>query len=435
MDGKQLRQARIERGWTQAELAVRVGRSQATISAIENEKVEPTAVLRHRLDAALATPDPGQALEVREPSPPFRLPDLVSPSRALGLPVAVARWQRPEASGDFVLLVPLPGDSLLLAAVDVTGHGSGVVPASLYVQGWLRGWLGSQRSAPRLRSLVLELSRELKSVGVDGAGYFALLTSHPGRHAASLEGFCLGFPPPLLLAGPPFRTLDPPDLGPPLPLEDRELPLPQVQILSAPWRLALASDGLLGRLGGGDERQGLRKLREWQTSYGRDLPPGEYLATGEPPADDETFACLQWTGWDLESAFLTRDDGERHRTIEIIRQEATGRLGSEKAGRLEQALIEALDNARRHAYPGGEGVVRVRWRQEHGGVRAEVEDEGRNQVDERKFSARQSGFAVMKAMVDEVDVRVRGGGGTIVTLALSAPAETRDAKEGGGLGV
>lgn len=437
MDGEAIRQARLERGWTQAELAAQVGRSQATISALENGKTQPSPLLRRRLEAVLLSPGPPAASALPGPRVRFRLPDLEIPEKALGLPLAVTRWRRPETSGDFLLLVPLPGDALFVAAVDVTGHGISVVPASLYIQGWLRGWLASLKSPPRLRSLIQELSSELKRAAVDCAGYFALFASQPSwRHAVSLEAFCLGFPPPILLAGPPFRTLDPPSLGPPLPVDERALPLPQTLTLPAPWRLVLASDGLLSRLGGGEERLGLRRLREWQHGPNREEPPDRHLQTAQPSADDELFALLSWDGWDLEAAFSTLDDSERHRTLEIVHQSVANRLGAERADAMEQALIEALANARRHAYPGGEGVVLVRFREEQTGVRAEVEDQGVDRIGERRRSSQVGGFEVMRAMVGVVEVRARGGGGTIVTLALASEATPPgSSEEGGSLGL
>lgn len=51
----QLRQARAERGWTQADLADRVGVSRKTINTVENAVFVPSTVLALKLARALQT--------------------------------------------------------------------------------------------------------------------------------------------------------------------------------------------------------------------------------------------------------------------------------------------------------------------------------------------------------------------------------------------
>ena len=48
-----LREARLEEGWTQAELAERVGVSRKTINTVENGVFIPSTVLALRLSRAL----------------------------------------------------------------------------------------------------------------------------------------------------------------------------------------------------------------------------------------------------------------------------------------------------------------------------------------------------------------------------------------------
>ena len=51
--GNSLREARTARGWTQAELAERVGVSRKTINTVENEVFVPSTTLALKLAAAL----------------------------------------------------------------------------------------------------------------------------------------------------------------------------------------------------------------------------------------------------------------------------------------------------------------------------------------------------------------------------------------------
>ncbi|HEX4956222.1 MAG TPA: helix-turn-helix domain-containing protein [Thermoanaerobaculia bacterium] len=423
MTGDELRRSREARGWTQAELAARVGRSQSTISALEMGRIQPPAFLRHRLEEALSGPGPDIRGERREAPLPFRLPRLDLEARSLELPVAAVRWQRPAAGGDFFLLHPLPGGSLFAAAVDVAGHGQRMLPASSYLQGWLRGWLSSLSAAPRLQVLVTELSRELREVDLDCGGFFALLTpARAGSHAVSLEAMSCGFPAPLILAGPPFRTLEAPAVGRPLPASPAELGPPENLVLHAPWRLVMASDGLLDRLGGGDQPLGLFRLREWHTGPRRDEALEPLLASPSPETDDELYAHLEWRGWDLEAAFFTTDDADRHRTLEMIRQRVHTALGKGPADAFEQALVEAVSNAHQHGYDGRGGLVRVRFRDEVDSLRVEIQDSGRNRVGKREVSRPASGFAVMRAGTSTVDVKNGPEGGTVVTLVAEKPA-------------
>lgn len=51
-----LREARMERGWSQGELAGKVDASRQTINAIEADKYDPSLPLAYRLAALFETP-------------------------------------------------------------------------------------------------------------------------------------------------------------------------------------------------------------------------------------------------------------------------------------------------------------------------------------------------------------------------------------------
>ena len=422
MTGEEIERARRERGWSQSELAQRVGRSQATISMIEGGRKAPHPVLLRRIESALAEgTDPTASREPkRAVAPLLTLPDLSTPRATEGgsLPVREESWKRPRESGDFMVCLPLAGEALLVAAIDVAGHGLRVLPSALYLQGWLRGWTQALTSPPRLHTLVEAFSRALAMAAIDAGAYFGLLTRFRGApHAVSYEAVAYGFPPPLLLTVPPSRTLTSAGLGLPLPAPGQDLSVQPARVdrLSAPWRLVLASDGLLARLGEGSEERGRRALLQWQSGSNRDEPPETYLETGVPLNDDESFLLLQWAGWDRDQTFAVTDDAERHRLLRTLGQEIEADAGPQRAAAFLQAVVEALDNARRH---GAAGVVTVRSRQEERRWRVEVEDRGPDNVSEKEIRASQNGFALMRHGAQAVDVRRGREGGTIVSLGL-----------------
>jgi transcriptional regulator with XRE-family HTH domain/anti-sigma regulatory factor (Ser/Thr protein kinase) len=425
MTGEDIMLARRRRGWTQKELARRVARSQAMISQIEAGRMKPAPSVLRQIESVLAEGlDPAMREAERTVSPVFYLPDLPAIPGGGSLPVRADSWQRPEHSGDFMLCLPLPRETILIAAVDVAGHGTAVLPSALYLQGWLRGWTGGLTTPPRLQSLVEEFSRELSRVKIDAGGYFALVTRSRGAtHAVSYEAVAYGFRPPLLILGPPFRTPKSADLGPPLPASGADLSISPVRMdRLSPWRLVLASDGLLSRLGEGQEERGLRFLLQWQTGPARDELPERHLATGVPLTDDESFLLLQWAGWDLDQAFDIRDDAERHQLLRTLGQEVES-TGPERTGAFLQGVVEALSNAHRH---GGSGIVSVRFREEPDCWRLEVEDEGLDNVGEKEIRRAESGFALMHHGAEAVDVRKGRERGTVVSLILDKPLTEAD---------
>ncbi len=437
MNGEAIREARIQRGWSQSELGRRVGRSQATISAVESGRAVSRVVLE-QLAAILteAADEPAPRELPEEPRIRFRLPDLSLERAELSLPITATSWNRPEQTSDFLMLIPLALESVLVAAVDVAGHGTSAMPTRLYLQGWLRGWARSQSSPPRLQTLIQEFSRELRSARVDASCYFALLSrERQQRHTISYEALAYGFPAPLLISGPPIRTRESAGSGPPLPTEDFSASVVRIERLCVPWRLVIASDGLIRRLGAGSEARGLQWLREWQSGPKRNVPPEASLGTPDPVTDDESFLLLEWDLWDETFAFSISDDIERHRTVRLLGQKIQRSLGSRHGLGLQQALVEALSNVGRHAYRGRGGMVKIHFREEEKRWRLEVEDEGEDRTTDRDLRKPQGGFALMRHWSDHVDVRKAKAGGTVVSLLFNKEgareADGKETAEGG----
>jgi len=413
MNPDEIRAARRARGWTQADLAKRVGCGQSTISMIEKGTRDAPLIMAEVERLLLQDEDrpvaASQALH-------FVLPELDRLTLSPKLPITVDRWQRPEYTGDFLYVQPLAGDAVLVVAVDVAGHGTSAMPAGLYLQGWLRGWMQRQSAPPRLESLVIEMSGELRRTGVDATGFFALISRHRGRpHTVTYEAITCGFPAPLLMTETPAATLDSAGAGPSLPVSDQEQLQPVRQEVSAPWRLVIATDGMLGRLGSRDEQAGLRKVRKWQSGAERDLPLESYLTTKDSVVDDELLVLLRWDGWDIDMPLDADNHSERHRVVGMV-EAALEPLGKDRQARLLQALVEAMSNVRRHAYGGQSGALRVRFREEEKSFRLEILDEGVDKVTTALTSRPKSGFAVMNAGANDFSVRRSRAGGTVITL-------------------
>lgn len=289
-----------------------------------------------------------------------------------------------------------------MVAFDVAGHGVEQVPKLTYLQGWLRGRTRDLSIAPRLESLSDDLQRELKSVGLQVAWYMGLLSPDAETpHRFAYQGAARRFPAPLLLVGAPPSTL--PAAGSSGEVARHEF--------FAPWRLCVASDGLLRRLGKGDERRGKEVLLEWQVGESREAPPADWLDTKAPLVDDELFAAVSWDRWDGSLSFSIHDDATRHRAKRLLEQE----LSMDPSARLSfiVAVSEVLANVRCHAYGGGDGPVEVSWRNEGERVRVQVDDFGRGRPPFRESG----GYAAMRAHADEVDVVRLFPAGTRVSLS------------------
>jgi len=244
----------------------------------------------------------------------------------------------------------------------------------------------------------------LRAASLEAAWFMALM-QHAQGHTVACSAIASGFPPPLLLVDAPPATH--PSVTPGRPLDTHRA------LLTAPWRLAMASDGLLQRLGSGNERRGVAALRGWLTGPARDQDPAMFLHDSEEPADDELFAELSWEGWDKVVQLSTDDHRERHRVlsrVEAFVGQGTG--DGAKGSAAASAVAEAVDNAAVHGY-GGSGPIQVSLRHEGHRVRVEIEDSGKaNQI------ASGDGRKLMDHYASAVDFWYGASGGTVVSLAF-----------------
>lgn len=412
--GAQIRRARRANGWTQTQLAVRAGVSQPFVSAVERGGVASGQGLAAIL-AALELDPSGDHAEPDNLRAPSYVPDWVPQVQyeALPLPLAVDAYVRPRAGGDFALTAALRDREVLIACVDVGGRGAAALPASAYLQGWIRGYVAALGASPRLSHLAERLDAVLRETKIE-AGWFLALVAQPRSappHTVSYTGIARGFPRPLLLgAGAATRPAVPDDVSAGEPVS---------HVLHAPWTLVVASDGLLHRLGAGNEQEGRVTLRNWQRGTRRAIGATERFASGAGGTDDEVALVVRWDDWDRVERLQARDPVARlHEVKRTLHADAAGHVGTERARALGAAAAEAIDNVRQHAYGGGQdGPLTLRWRREGVGFRVEIEDAGVGAIKEDQ------GFAVMRGHADEVEWYTASGGGTVVSIAIRSHEE------------
>jgi len=315
--------------------------------------------------------------------------------------VHTQQWQRPDSSGDAFITVTLPREGFVAVALDVAGHGAELVPKVTYLEGWLRGWTHGLSVIPRIESFAEDLNAELRRAELDAAWFAAIVSfQRASPNLVAYQGMARRFPAPLLLIGAPPSTLPAVGRG----------EAPVRHDLWPPWRLAVASDGLLRRLGRGDEQRGKMSLLEWQIGVERDCVPDAQLSTKQPLADDELYADITWQPWDGVQRLDVHDDAQRHRLKRKLRQEIG--LGPVAGDELCVAAGEALKNVMKHAGDAHTKPVTVLWRDEGACARIEVKDGGTGSPPFREHG----GLAIMRAHADGVDVRRRYPQGTVVSL-------------------
>lgn len=412
--GATIRAARKARGWTQRQLADAAGLSQPYVSLLERSEVLPESaieVISHALE--LQSPD-----ERTVPEEPALHIALLGPTlpRAIGLPLRVRSWQRPERGGDGTMVIGIGEFAVMIAAIDVVGHGESTYPLTTYLLGWLRGRVASCGAVPRLEQLAAELYQEMNATGAE-AGFCLALVQHGATvHEVRYEALVDRYPHPLLLIGAPPRTM--PSVAATQHAGMRPAFFPHViGLLRAPWRLVVASDGLLARLGGGDEAAGSRALRRWQSGVRRDTSPDTYLDEDHPPVDDESLLLVAWESWDEEVTLTAGDKAAEERVLRRLLAVATGGVGQQRAVALVQSVLEALDNVDTHAYERQGGPVRVRWRAEPERCTVEVADAGRG-ISASQAARTSSGLSVMQHLCAFCEARVNDDGGTTVMLVV-----------------
>ena len=243
-----------------------------------------------------------------------------------------------------------------------------------------------------------ELDAELRATEIDLAYFLVIIRREEVRsHRVALEYVRRGMVAPLLLQGHPTasRALD----------EARDL----VHV-GVPWRLVAPSDGLLQRLGAGNEIEGMRHIARWQASEQRDQPAASRFGSGGDGSMDESLWIAEWHGWDLTAEINAYVHRERRLMYYWVRE-----LAGEDAA---TAIAELVGNSLHHGYGDREGTVWVRMRREEPAICFEVEDRGIGGLTQSTIDSSRNGLAVVRGIASHVSTRNVYPTGTIVTAVF-----------------
>jgi hypothetical protein len=320
----------------------------------------------------------------------------------------VRSWHRPPTGGDLVWSRALGRDALVVGAIDVAGHGPALFPRATYARGVVDGALRDLASAPRMDVLGSYVAGALAGAQIEATWFLAVVrlsSDAAAEHPVLYEAVTDGYPAPILVMGPPFESLPSTAAG-------AGPTVLHAMVTKAPLRLVLASDGLLRRLGAGDEARGRRSLLSWQTGPQRDRDPRDHLGGASEPSDDESLLVMSVTAWDHELRFDVGDAVERARVKREVASRVAAALGADAEERSLRCIGEALSNVLHHAYGGG-GPVVVRVAITPTGARLEIEDRGRGGSIEAGH-----GMTLIRHAATHVDVRNNHPSGTIVHVVL-----------------
>ncbi len=412
LNGSDIRRHRTQRGLSQGRLAEAAGMTQGYLSLIERGKVGSKAAFDKLARALNLSEEEGKAASQPHPFVSFAGPKEPDINLGIGLPLGIQSWVRPKESGDAVIVCRAGASGALVAAIDVAGHGARYRAVATWLVGWLRGRVGGGSNTPRVEELSMGLQDESELIGADAAFFLAIIQgSSVQKHRVRIEMTSYSWPSVLLISGREQRTLEtmPPSSQV---AADKTAPRSVVHDLYPPWRLVVASDGLLERVSGGKIQEGLRFLRRWQTGASRDLLVTSKLSSSAEPVDDESFLLVSWNGWDLETEFSITDRKEHLRLALLVEQKSQNLLG-DKAKGLRNGMLEALENAAYYGDPEFAGSLRLRV--EEDGVTVEIANRGSKPP---WGGESPGGLAVMRGLCDYVDVRECHAGG-IVTLYQS----------------
>lgn len=430
MNPNEIRAARQDLGLSQQKLAALVGCSQPTISLVERGRLDPDAQLMRKIAGILDSDSPDRTdatasvesylSELSQMSERLTIP----PLQGLPAGLSIQQWQQPDFGGDLaVTYVRRKGSdwTVSVVAVDLAGSGPRLMQASAYFRGWIRGLIDAQPQ--QARGLIQKLSDECRRLEISASAAVIILSGDNRRKGVDIDIINAAFPSVLLIDEPPMRITPPGTIGPALPLRDNEFfDVEQLHIESG--TLLITTDGLLERLGAGDQVTGRRRLVKHMTSPARHVEIGEWLSTEIPSRDDELGIVVTYRPWDIDDTFSVRDDYSRQHVMRRLRdllQSAVLLPSSEGQARQAEsamtAVAEAIDNVREHAR--GSGIVTIRAVESAEQIRVEIQDDGIGPPPTRDVNQKSSGFEVMRTVADHLYVDEAGPVGSLIGLVFN----------------
>ncbi|MBJ7456280.1 MAG: SpoIIE family protein phosphatase [Thermoleophilia bacterium] len=336
---------------------------------------------------------------------PLRLPSVDGLSIAAGY---TAAGEGIEAGGDWYDAIELPGDRLALMVGDVVGRGPRAAAVMGQLRSALRAFASDRRDGPG--EIVANLSRFASTI--DGADVATACYAELDLAGRRLRYVCAGHPPPLVLTADGATRYLEGGRGVPLGVRERGEAYAEGETGVPPGAtVMLYTDGLVERRGRsidagfGDLAAALARRRSLAPS---DVTDGILAELGGSGDDCALLICrIDPPARTLE--IEVGADARELRTVRAELREWLAGLGVPPADVEDVVLAsgEALANSVEHGH-GSRGVGAVFLRAAVDATRSELDvevvDDGRWRTPPADPGDRGRGFALMRALMERVDI-------------------------------
>lgn len=336
---------------------------------------------------------------------PLRLPSVAGLSIAAGY---TAAGEGIEAGGDWYDAIELPGGRLALMVGDVVGRGPRAAAVMGQLRSALRAFASDRRDGPG--EIVANLSRFASTI--DGADVATACYAELDLARGRLRYVCAGHPPPLVLTADGGTHYLEGGRGVPLGVRDHGEAYAEGEAdIPAGATVVLYTDGLVERrgrtidVGFGELAAAVARRRSLAPS---DVTDGILAELGGSGDDCALLICrIDPPARTLEIA--VEADARELRTVRAELREWLAGLGVPPADVEDVVLAsgEALANSVEHGHRSrGAGAVRLRAAVDATGSELDLEvvDDGRWRTPPADPGDRGRGFALMRALMDGVEI-------------------------------